>query len=332
LLLAQVDAAVNPGNSGGPAISDGRIAGIAMQMLDSAENIAYIIPAPIIEHFLEDAKDGRVDGFPELDIWVQTLGNPSLRKKLGLKAGSAGVLVTAVAPTGSAHGTLEPGDVLLAIGGTPVGADDSFELGDGVRVEATVLEHRAQVGDRVALRFLRGGQPRETTVVMKEPRSLVPLVDYDRGFAYRIYAGLVFQPLTARHLSEFAEPPSHLAEYLLNPVRAGYRTLVPSQGIAGRTEVVMLASVLRSELTRGYEDLERQVIHAVDDTPIRSLRHLSDLIDAARGEFVTFTTETGDVIAIHRGLAAKAGPTILERYQIESSRSQDLAAPAGVRR
>jgi S1-C subfamily serine protease len=329
LLLAQVDAAVNPGNSGGPAISDGRIAGIAMQMLDRAENIAYIIPSPIIEHFLTDVSDGRVDGFPELGIWIQPLGNASLRKRLGLGNGSAGVLVTAVSPTGSADGALEPGDVLLAIGGVAVDADGDFAISAGVRVEATVLEHRAQVGDRVALRFLRDGVRHEATVVMKRPRSLVPLVDYDRGFSYRIYAGLVFQPLTARHLAEFHDPPSHLSEYLVNPVRSGYRTLVPGPDAAGREEVVMLASVLRSELTRSYEDLEQQVIHAVDGTPVRSLRHLSDLIDAAAGEFVVFTTETGNLIAVDRARAATAGPEVLERYQIGSSRSPDLAAPEG---
>jgi S1-C subfamily serine protease len=332
LLLAQVDAAVNPGNSGGPAISDGRIAGIAMQMLGDAENIAYIIPAPIIEHFLADVKDGRVDGFPELDIWIQPLGNASLRKRLGLTNGSAGVLVTAVSPTGSADGTLEPGDVLLAIGGVAVGADGDFAISDGVRVEATVIEHRAQVGERVALRFLRDGAQREATVVMKKPRSLVPLVDYDRGFSYRIYAGLVFQPLTARHLAEFVDPPSHLAEYLVNPVKSGYRTLVPGGDAAGREEVVMLASVLRAELTRSYEDLEQQVIYAVGGTPVRNLRHLSDLIDAAAGEFVTFTTEAGNVIAVDRALAATAGPEILERYQIGSSRSADLRAPSSAKR
>ena len=52
-LLAQVDAAINPGNSGGPVISEGKIVGIAMQALENAENIGYIVPAPVIKHFLD---------------------------------------------------------------------------------------------------------------------------------------------------------------------------------------------------------------------------------------------------------------------------------------
>ncbi|MGD8886329.1 MAG: serine protease, partial [Gammaproteobacteria bacterium] len=93
-LLAQVDAAINPGNSGGPVISNGKIVGIAMQALEQAENIGYIVPAPVINHFLDDVKDGQFDGFPELDIYVQLLENKALRQSLNLPKNSGGLLVT----------------------------------------------------------------------------------------------------------------------------------------------------------------------------------------------------------------------------------------------
>jgi hypothetical protein len=104
--------------------------------------------------------------------------------------------------------------------------------------------------------------------------------------------------------------------------------LVPAQGVPGREEVVMLASVLRDELNRGYEQLQQEVIYSVDGTPVRSLRRLSDLIDAARGEFVTFTTEDGHVIAVERALAASQGPKILDRFQIDRDRSAGLRVDA----
>lgn len=40
----QIDAAINSGNSGGPALQDDRVIGIAFETLDNAENIGYIIP------------------------------------------------------------------------------------------------------------------------------------------------------------------------------------------------------------------------------------------------------------------------------------------------
>ena len=42
--FSQIDAAINAGNSGGPALQDGKVVGIAFQALGVAENIGYIIP------------------------------------------------------------------------------------------------------------------------------------------------------------------------------------------------------------------------------------------------------------------------------------------------
>ena len=120
MLRVQVDSAINPGNSGGPAIVAGKIAGIAMQKLADADNVGYLVPAPLIRHFLEDVEDGRYDGFPELGIEVQTLESAGLRRRLAMGGQSGGVLVIGVSPTGAAHGHIQPGDVLLAVHGLPV--------------------------------------------------------------------------------------------------------------------------------------------------------------------------------------------------------------------
>ena len=47
LYIKQIDAAINSGNSGGPALQDDKVIGIAFETLDHAENIGYIIPVSI---------------------------------------------------------------------------------------------------------------------------------------------------------------------------------------------------------------------------------------------------------------------------------------------
>jgi len=90
LLAIQIDAAINSGNSGGPALTDdGKCAGIAFQTLveEDAENIGYIVPTPVVKHFLGDVErlhKGQSIGFPKIGIVSQTLENASMRQRLSM--------------------------------------------------------------------------------------------------------------------------------------------------------------------------------------------------------------------------------------------------------
>src|SRR5512140_2081934 len=79
-LLVQTDAAINPGNSGGPVIQDGKVVGVAFQGLQSADNIGFMIPTTVIDHFLKDIADGTYNGFPSSGLVVfEGLHNPAYR-------------------------------------------------------------------------------------------------------------------------------------------------------------------------------------------------------------------------------------------------------------
>ncbi|KFG52622.1 trypsin domain-containing protein [Toxoplasma gondii FOU] len=101
LLTVQIDAAINPGNSGGPALVDGRVVGVAFQGFSHLQNVGYIVPYPIIEHFLNDlVLHGRYTGFPSLGVKVSHMENDHLRQFKGLSALKASDLPPGVTPTG----------------------------------------------------------------------------------------------------------------------------------------------------------------------------------------------------------------------------------------
>lgn len=90
----QIDAAINPGNSGGPAFADldaGKVAGVAFSknVSTSTDNIGYIIPWRVVEHFMTEAATGdgaSYRGVPDPGFSTQDMENPSQRTflKVGL--------------------------------------------------------------------------------------------------------------------------------------------------------------------------------------------------------------------------------------------------------
>ncbi|HEX3696582.1 MAG TPA: S1C family serine protease [Polyangia bacterium] len=75
----QIDAAINHGNSGGPAVAGDKMIGLAFSSLGGTQNIGYIIPNEEIELFLADVADGTYGGKPGMYDDLQTLENPALR-------------------------------------------------------------------------------------------------------------------------------------------------------------------------------------------------------------------------------------------------------------
>ena len=94
LLGVQIDAAINSGNSGGPVFNKrGQCVGIAFQALSGRdiENVGYIIPTPVVNHFLNDyLKNTTFTGFPALGIQWQKLEAVALRRAYNMKASQKG--------------------------------------------------------------------------------------------------------------------------------------------------------------------------------------------------------------------------------------------------
>jgi serine protease Do len=123
----QTDAAVNPGNSGGPLVNiRGQIVGINTAIVgQSYRGISFAIPSRTARDIYNQIVSGGKVARAWLGVGLQALDADEM-KELGVTA-PAGILVTRLVPNSPASlGGLRPGDVIVEWNGKPVG--EAMEL------------------------------------------------------------------------------------------------------------------------------------------------------------------------------------------------------------
>jgi S1-C subfamily serine protease len=322
LLACQIDAAINPGNSGGPVIKDGRIAGIAFQGYVYAQNIGYMVPAPLIDHVLQDSADGHYDGFPGIGIAWQPMENPGLRSSVQMSQEQTGVLITYVAPDSSARDILHAGDVILSIEGSPIANDGTIPFRGTERIQFGNEVHKKFMGESVRCSILRDGQETEVTIPLRSSLGsgrLVPYTQYDTAPTYYIVGGLVLQPLTRNYLqtwNNMDDIPVHLADYYYH-----------GRASDNRKQVIVLTNILGDKLTAGYDDFEDNVITQVNGKAISSIEDVVQAVEGNEGVYHVLVDEWGNRIVLDRAATIEAQKGIMERYKIDADRSADLQGP-----
>ena len=153
----QTDAAVNPGNSGGPLVDiTGRVVGINTAILGEAfRGISFAIPSnearKVYNQLITEGRVAR--GW--LGVGLDNLSAEQM-KELDVEQ-TGGILVKRVLPNSpAALGGLRVGDVILQWDGKP--ATDAMEL--------TLDIARRKAGDKVEMIVLRGAGPQKLTITI----------------------------------------------------------------------------------------------------------------------------------------------------------------------
>ena len=139
--VIQTDAALNPGNSGGPLVSArGEVIGINTAVIAGAQGICFAVASNTASFVVSEIiRHGRVRR-AWIGIGGQTVPLPRrLVLELGLRQ-PTGAAITAVEPDGpAARSGLIQGNIIVAIDGAPVaGVDDLVRLLTADRVGASV--------------------------------------------------------------------------------------------------------------------------------------------------------------------------------------------------
>ncbi|MGC9350571.1 MAG: PDZ domain-containing protein, partial [Sulfurovum sp.] len=212
----QVDAAVNPGNSGGPALADGKIIGVVMQVIRKSQNIGYLVPVSMVRHFIDDMQDGHYDGFPELGIVTQKLENPALKAYYGLDEESTGKLVADVVYNSPLKGLVKKGDIITHIDGHKIENDGTVEFRHHEYTDFSYYVDMHQMGEDARLRVIREGKPMEVEAKLTKVADdvlLVKTTQYDQMPSYFIEGGYIFSPLSRNLLLSTKVNQFQLSQY-----------------------------------------------------------------------------------------------------------------------
>lgn len=164
--IIQTDAALNPGNSGGPLVdSAGRVVGINTAIIQPAQGICFAIPINTAKTILPQLlKHGRViRGYLGLHARQVPIA-PETAREFAL-AQKTGVEILMLEEDGPAQsGGLWIEDVIVGFGGSPVATVDDLQR----------LLAQAPAGTPAAVVVLREGRRLERIVVPAEYPSAVP--------------------------------------------------------------------------------------------------------------------------------------------------------------
>jgi serine protease Do len=149
----QTDAAVNPGNSGGPLFdANGRVIGINSQIYSRSggfQGLAFAIPIDVALNVKDQiVTHGKVE-HARLGVTLQDL-NQGLAESFGLDAPDGAIVSSVASGTAAAKAELKPGDVITKIDGEPVRAsgDVSSRIGmakPGQKIKLTVWRDKANM-------------------------------------------------------------------------------------------------------------------------------------------------------------------------------------------
>jgi len=173
--LLQTDAAINEGNSGGPMFNmDGEVIGVVSHILSKSggsQGLGFVITSNLARKEMLETKPfwSGINGFQLNDAWAKIFNLPADAGILveGVAVGSASEKIGLI--PGSYRAEIEGqkltvgGDVILAIQGIPVGAENF-----GIHVEEAV----GQLADdeQLEVKVLRDGQVISLTKAIGELR------------------------------------------------------------------------------------------------------------------------------------------------------------------
>ena len=251
----QTDAAVNPGNSGGPLFNlRGEVIGVNSQIFSRSggfQGLAFAVPIDVAMQVKDQIQQYGKVSHGRLGIAIQEV-NQALAQNFGLK-GPGGALVSTVEKgSPGAKAGIEPGDVILKLDGKEISRSGDLPP----------MVSSLKPGTKVTLDVWRNGGPKQLTATIGALNDKSVVGSVDKESATKGKLGVAVRPLTSDEKRD-------------SQIENG----VVVQDVSGAAE--------RAGVRAG------DVIVAVNNTPVKSVDELRGLIEKA-GKTVALLVQRQD--------------------------------------
>lgn len=319
--LLQTDAALNPGNSGGPMLNAaGEVIGINVSIVVDSQNIGFSVPSSLF-CILQDqlvSTAGRIIRQPSLgadfqrcsDATMQYLGSPA-----------EGIYVVSVVdgfPLANA-GVL-PGDIVHSVNGYALDNYGSTEVPwSQSRASATDLVALLTHRDRPLVTWSRRGQAHSAQLNLEDPahpgspltprvRNMYPA--YER-IDFEVLFGLVFMNLTLDHIEIFSAKKDLSATVLKSLLS------IASDCCKQNDTYLVVSYIMSGQTAEPVFDVGSIVdeVNGVRVADVDGLRAAiaSPVVGANGRSFVTVKTRANELLAV------PVVEGLLEEYQLAAS-------------
>ena len=306
-MTIQVDAAINSGNSGGAIIDkDNKLIGIAMMKLTNTDNIAYIVPSVVINTFLNDIKDNKVDGFASTQTMIDHIENQSLKDYLGLQD-NFGVLITRA---DIEDVEFKENDVLISINGKKISNDGKIDSKYGKISFGYELDNK-QIGETVKFEIIRNKKKIDVVYKVKNSKALIPY-EFESKPKYIIFGGLGFSPLTANYLVKLGGSARDINLMLYKDQKTDEVT----------QRVVWLQKIFPHKINRGYYS-SAYIVYKVNGIKIKDFNHFVNIIDNNKDEYTVIDFVENTKVVLKTKEARESFEQIKNTYGLKSDRRVD---------
>ncbi len=308
-LCIQIDAAINPGNSGGPVMQQGKVVGVAFQGLGGADaqNVGYMIPTPVIGHFLKDIEDGQYDRYMDLSIATFPLLNAGHRRGRGRPGDYPGHALTTVGSASVCAGKLRSGDVLLKINDVDIQSDGMVQL-EGERVQMAEVAERKYKGDKVKFD------------VWRDKKIVTEVVTFARAWPYThqatsyeppkyvVFGGLLFQPMNRNLIATYQFVNPRVFHYFAH--------FIEEELYKERDEVIVLTALLPDPINTYLDEFREGILKKVNGATIRNTKELAAAFAKQADEYVIDFEGAGRPLVLRRTDLEAAHARIRQRYNV----------------